>query len=63
MKIKLVKFEDFDFDGSNCLDYGLTIGCAYKVTRSVSARGLVTIINEIGEEINIYTGEYEVVND
>lgn len=63
MKVKLVKFEDLDCDGTVCTDYGLIIGCEYKVTRSLSARGAITIINGVGEEITIYTDEYEVVND
>lgn len=63
MKIKLIKFEDLDCDGTECTDYGLIIGCEYKVTRSLSARGVLTIINGVGDEITIYDGEYEVVND
>lgn len=63
MKIKLVKFEDLDCDGTECTDYGLIIGCEYKVTGSLSARGVLTIINGVGEEVTIYAGEYEVIEE
>lgn len=63
MKIKLVKFEDLDCDGSVCTDYGLSIGCEYKVTRPLSAQGELTVVNEIGGEITVYAGEYEVIEE
>lgn len=63
MKVKLVKFVDLDCDGTKCTDYGLVIGCEYEVVRKLSSVGEMLILNGDGEEITIYDGEYEVVND
>lgn len=63
MKIKLVKFLDLYCDGSKCTDYELTIGCEYEVVRKLSSVGEMLILNDLNEEITIYDGEYEVVND
>lgn len=63
MKIKLVKFEDLDCNGSSCADYGLALGCEYEVVKYLSALGVAMIVNNANEEIAVYKGEYEVVND
>lgn len=67
MKIKLVKFEDLDCNGSSCADYGLALGCEheveYEVVKYLSSRGVAMIVNKVNEEIAVYKGEYEVVND
>ena len=63
MKIKLVKFEDLDCNGSSCADYGLALGCEYEVVKYLSSRCVAMIVNKVNEEIAVYKGEYEVVND
>lgn len=63
MKIKLVKFEDLDCNGSSCADYGLALGCEHEVVTYLSDLGVAIIVNNANEEIAVYKGEYEVVND
>lgn len=63
MKIKLVKFEDLDCSGRSCEDYGLTLGCEYEVVKYLGALCLAVIVNNVNEEVAVYKGEYEVVND
>ena len=62
MKIKLVKFKDIDMDGANEIDYGLFIGEVYDVVDIDIAMGIrkFTIINSIGEKINVFEDEVEV---
>lgn len=62
MKIKLVRFNDIDVDGSNEIDYGLSIGRVYNVVDRYISMGIITftIINSIGKKINVFEDEVEV---
>ena len=62
MKIKLVRFNAIDGDESNEIDYGLFIGEVYDVVNGDIAMGIgtFTIINSIGETINVFEDEVEV---
>ena len=60
MKVKLVKFEDIDMDGSNEIDYGLFIGKVYDVVdRDIDFDSFI-IINEVGRQVIVYSDEVEV---
>lgn len=60
MKIKLVKFEDIDMDGSDEIDYGLFIGEVYDVVDIDIENGSFSIINAIGESVDVFFEEVEV---
>lgn len=60
MKIKLVRFNDIDGDGSNEIDYGLFIGEFYDVVNRDVALGSFTIINAIGMAVDVFEDEVEV---
>lgn len=60
MKIKLVKFKDIDMDGSDEIDYGLFIGEVYDVVDIDIESGSFSIINAIGESVDVFFEEVEV---
>lgn len=60
MKIKLVKFNDIDANGSNEIDYGLFIGEVYDVVDRDTESGSFTVINDIGMQVNVFADEVEV---
>lgn len=60
MKIKLVKFKDINMDGSDEMDYGLFIGEVYDVVDVDIENGSFSIINAIGESVNVFFEEVEV---
>ena len=60
MKIKLVKFEDIDMDGSVEVDYGLVIGQVYDVVGRDSALGSFIVLNAVGKPTNVFYDEVEV---
>lgn len=60
MKIKLVKFNDIDANGSNEIDYGLFIGEVYDVVDRDTESGSFTVINAIGTQVDVFADEVEV---
>ena len=62
MKIKLVKFNDIDANGSNEIDYDLLIGKVYDVVDRDTVMGMrvFTIINSIGKTVNVLEDEVEI---
>ena len=62
MKIKLVKFNDIDANGSNEIDYDLFIGKVYDVVDRDTVMGMrvFTIINSIGKAVNVLEDEVEI---
>lgn len=60
MKIKLVKFEDIDMDGSTEVDYGLSIGKVYDVVGRDAALGSFIVLNSVGKPTNVFYDEAEV---
>lgn len=59
MKIKLVKFNDIDFDGSNEIDYGLFIGKVYDVVDRDMECGSFSVINSLGMKVDVFADEVE----
>lgn len=60
MKIKLVKFNDIDANGSNETDYDLFIGKVYDVVDRDTESGSFTVINAIGMQVDVFADEVEV---
>ena len=60
MKIKLVRFNDIDVDGSTEVDYSLFIGKVYDVVGSDAALGSFIVLNSVGKPTNVFYDEVEV---